>query len=232
MKKLLLLAAVAATAASMNAETFTDFFKLTYGDQVIENGQTVTVSTYWDDFLKDNPEVANDPSYTPTYMAQAKLKAANIYDEAMDIVFALSAVEPKIETFQLCYEFDSAPGQCLGPKDGVVKSPADMPSISPEGYIVMDVDQTYITDMAPATLKLDLYVTEGGEKLEGTDYTVNITFTHEKDITAAVEGIEADSCSDCPAYYFTLQGAKVVNPEKGNIYIECKGSKVTKRIFK
>lgn len=228
MKKILLLAAIAASSITASAASFGDYFALTYEEQALENGQTLTVATYWDPILKEYPEM-NIPGYTPSYMAQAKIKATNIYDEAMDIAFVLTCVDNATEKFQLCYEFDSAPGNCLGPKNGKVTSPDNLDSIDPDGgYIIMDVDQTSFTDLTPVTMKLDLYVTEGGDKIEGTDTTVYIQFTHESDITAAVNGIQAENGSE---EYFNLQGIRVTQPERGNIYIVRTGSKISKRIF-
>lgn len=44
---------------------------------------------------------------------------------------------------------------------------------------------------------------------------------------AAVDGIAAEA----KAEYFTLQGVRVAEPQKGQVYIERKGGKVAKRIF-
>lgn len=216
------MAAIAATTASVNAETFSDYFKLTYGDQVIENGQTVTDNTYHDEWAD-----LGIPGWT-RYVAEATIIATNVYDEAMDLAFVLSCVDNKTENFQLCYNYDNAPGNCLAAQNGSVTSPESLKSVDCEGYFQMDIHEVDITDFAtPTLLKLDLYVTEGGEKLEGTDCTVYINFTHEMD-TTAVEGIEVDAA---PAEFYNLQGVKVAQPEKGGIYIVRQGEKVTKQLF-
>lgn len=241
MKKLLLIAALAASTATMSAETFSDFFKLTYGDQVIENGQTISNGMYYDPVVMEYPEYAG--LFPPSYEAKTTIKATNVYDDSMDIAFVLTRTQPAISNelpamgsnighFQLCFNLSDGTGNCLPIINDKVSSPSNLPSITPEEFISMDIDQMNFTDLTPTTYKLDLCVMEGGEKVEGTDCTVYVNFTHETDITAGVEGIETDSCEDCPPYYLTIDGAKVVHPQKGNMYIECKNGKVTKRIFK
>lgn len=228
MKKLLLLAMAAASVSPVFAAGFNDYFALSCGDETLTNGQTVTISTYYDAILMDNPEFGDIPGYVSTYTSQARIKAANVTDEAMDIAFKLTCVDNVTNQFQLCFEFDDAAGNCLGAINGEVNSPDDLRSVNPEGYIMMDVDQVGFTEPTPATFKLDLYVTEGGDKIEGTDCTVYVSFTHEKDITAAVDGIQAE---DGAEEYYNLQGMRVAEPEKGGIYLVRKGSKVTKRLF-
>lgn len=223
MKKFLLLAALAASSIGMNAETFDTFFKLTYEDQVIENGQTVTDNTYFDEYAE-----VGLPGFTK-FVSIATIIATNVYDEAMDLAFVLSCVDNKTESFQLCYAYENGFGNCLTARNGSVTSPSTLPSIDIDGYLKMDIHEVDITDFTSSTtFKLDMYVTEGGEKIAGTDATVYIKFTHESDITAGVGSISAENG---PEEYFNLQGIRVAQPERGNIYIVRNGSKVSKRLF-
>lgn len=240
MKKLLLLAAMAASMSVANAEDFGSYFALSLDGEAISNGQTVTVAGYYDPVVKGNPEIGEMPGYQATsYEAQAKIVATNIYDEAMDIAFTLKRTEPSLDayptqgsaigSFQLCYNYDTKAGQCLSPNNDVVTSPSSLEPIDPEGgYLEMDVDQVGFTDMTPVTLQLDLCVMEGGEKIEGTDCTVYVKFTHESDITLGVNGVEMEDASET---YFNLQGMPVAQPQKGGIYVVRKGNKVSKRVF-
>lgn len=233
MKKLLLIAAVAASTATMSAETFSDFFKLTCGDQVIENGQTIIDSNYYDEYAEFGiPGVTN-------LVSQVKLKATNVAGESMDINCVMARTQPQISEqfpsmgsalgfFKLCYDFSNRPGTCLNIGEDNQISSKDAIIVDPDEYILFDMEQCGFTDLAQTTFKLDLWVTEGGEKVAGTDCTVYVNFTHETDITAAVDGVEVDAA---PAEYFNLQGVKVAHPEKGGIYIVRKGSKVTKQLF-
>ncbi|MDO4334264.1 MAG: hypothetical protein Q4C37_00325 [Bacteroidales bacterium] len=234
MKKLLLLAAVAASMSVANAEDFGTYFALTSDGEAISNGQTVTIAGYYDPVAKDNPEVLDIPGYTPFqgYKADAIIIATNIYDEAMDLAFTIKRIEPSIESvpsytngvggigyFQICYN-----DQCNNADDHSKSF-----SLDPEGGKVdFDIHHAGFMDLIPATLKLDLCVMEGGDKIEGTDCTVYVSFTNEKDITAAVDGIQAE---DGAEEYYNLQGFRVAEPEKGGIYLVRKGSKVTKRLF-
>lgn len=241
MKKLLLLAAMAASMSVANAEDFGTYFALSLDGEAISNGQTVTVAGYYDPILKGNPEIKDImPDYqSSSFDAQAKITATNVYDEAMDIAFTLKRTEPGLDvyptqgsvigSFQLCFEYDNAPGNCLGPQNDIVTSPSSLEPINPEGgYLVMDVDQVGFTDMTPVTLQLDLCVMEGGEKIEGTDCTVYVKFTHEADITLGVNGVEMESAIET---YYNLQGMPVAQPQKGGIYVVRKGNKVSKRVF-
>ncbi|MCM1490611.1 MAG: hypothetical protein NC095_07290 [Muribaculum sp.] len=223
MKKFLLTAILAAMTASMNAESFADYFKLTFGDKVIENGQTVTEDTYYDEYA----DLGFDD--LKSYMAAATVKATNVNDESLNLDFNMTCVNEKTAMFQLCYDFESAPGNCLGAQNGQVTSPANLRSIEAGSFIKLDIHEVDIQDFTtPTTFKLDLSARVGDMKLEGSDCTIYVNFTHTKDITAAVDGIEVDAAS---AEYFNLQGVKVAQPEKGSIYIVRKGSKVTKQLF-
>lgn len=218
MKKLLLIAALAASSVAASAATFGEYFKLTFEDQTIENGQTVTVKTYEDAYAD-----LGVPGYSQ-YNAVGTVYAHNVYDELMDIWVNMSCVDNKTDKFQLCYGLETGGGNCFGSD----KLPFET-SVESETYMKLDIDELDIKDLSsPTTFKLDFYVKEGGEKIEGTDATIYVTFTHETDITAAVEGI---SVENGVSEYYTLQGVKVANPEKGNIYIVRNGSTVSKKLF-
>lgn len=221
MKKFLLTAILAAMTASMNAESFADYFKLTFGDKVIENGQTVTEDAYYDYYA----EFGFDEK---SYWADAILYATNVGEESMYLDMVMTCVDKTTENFQLCPNVNGASGQCFGPTNGVI-SVSTQNSVANEGYVKMDIHEIDIQNIEkPTKLKLDLSARVGDMKLEGSDCTIYVNFTHSKDITAAVDGVEADAA---PAEYFNLQGVKVVQPEKGGIYIVRKGSKVTKQLF-
>lgn len=235
MKKLLLLAAVAATFASASAETFSDVFTLTYNDQTIADGQTITV----DEFVDQNADMKDDPVYGPYYepdlKAVAQLKATNKSGSAQSIHYVLSVVSPSSDVFwangsgygnaTLCYNFENGGGQCTSAKDGVVESTTES-SVAPGSFVTLDIDHNFFTKMDPVTFKLELEAV-GASSTSGKT-TVNVSFTHSKDVSAAVDGIEADSAA---AEYYTLQGIRVAEPQKGNLYIVRNGKNVSKRIF-
>ncbi len=237
MKKFLLFAAIAATMATASAEDFGTYFALTYEGEALTNGQTLTVGGYYDPVLQSYPELSGSGYESSSFYAQATVVATNVYDESMDISFSLQRIQPSLDeypstdsvlgNFQLCFEFSTAPGNCLSPVDDVVSS---VQSVDNDGdYISMDVDQTSFTDFTPVTFQLDLCVMEGGEKIEGTDCTIYVNFTHTTDISLGVKGVEVEE--DATEVYYNLQGMQVATPEKGNIYIVRKGGKVSKRVF-
>lgn len=238
MKKFLLMAALSATMATASAEDFGTYFALTYEGEALTNGQTLTVDGYYDPILQSYPELSGTGYESSSFYAQATIVAANVYDESMDISFSLMRIQPSLDVypsigsvignFQLCFEFANAPGNCLSPDNDVVSS---VQSVDNEGdYISMDVDQTAFTDLTPVTFQLDLFVMEGGEKIEGTDCTVYVNFTHETDISLGVKGVEVGANDESEVYY-NLQGIQVASPEKGNVYIVRKGGKVSKKLF-
>lgn len=231
MKKLLLLAALTASFATANAEGFGDYFKLSYDGAPIEDGQIVVVSNYYDDLLIEYPELAGVMS--GNLKCVAEIYATNVTEEPVMIEFSLNVINPTEEEFaggeygnyQLCYYFESGAGNCL-PESSIKDFYTVADPVSAEEYIRLDVDQIKFTDLAPVTLQLDVRAMEDDE-VAGTS-TIYINFTHEKDITMAVDGIEAASGE---SEYFNLQGVRICEPQKGQLVIERKSGKTVKRIF-
>lgn len=234
MKKFLLLAAVTATMVTAKADDFSQYFKVTCEGTEFTNGQTVTIDTYYDEYYLETPEEIT-PDTEFEYMSQASILATNITNSSQKLKYSLKRNIPTLEEsplggpagyYQLCYRFNDNDGNCTGPmeSDPVVTSPADINPVSAGGYMQMDVDQTDIKDFSPATFQLDLSVTN----VPGAEATFYIAFTHKKDITLAVDRIEA---ADQPEVYLNLQGIRVANPEKGNIYVVRKGAKAYKKVF-
>lgn len=239
MKKFILLAAIAASFTSMKAESFSDFFKLSWNGETIENGQTITVKDYED----PNHEIGSMiPGYVPSYNAAARIIAENVNEEPWLLEFKLSRTAPSLEdypvmgseigSYQLCFSYlneegKEETGNCLAPSDeNVLVSGSQVKEIDPETSLIMDIDQMQFTSLTPVSFRLDLYVTEGGETVEGGTATIYIDMTHEIDL-GSVNTIVTDSSSE----YYTIQGLRVSEPVKGNIYIVRKGSSVSKIIF-
>lgn len=237
MKKFLLLAAIATTASVAKADAFSDIFLVTYNGEKIENGQTITVNTYID-LNYEIKEIAPD-LYEPDMQAQAKIKAENISEEPWHLTFTMTRTAPGLDEFpssgselgffQLCYEFSNGNANCIGIIDDKVTAPDNFNDVDTEEYVIMDVDQRGFTSLTPVTFKLELNIEEGGEIIEGGSMELYVNFTHESDISAAVDGIISDNCD---AVYYNLQGVKVSNPREGEIYIVRKGQKCEKVIFK
>lgn len=231
MKKLLLLAALTASFATANAKGLGDCFKLSYEGEPIADGQTVVVSNYYDDLLIEYPELAG--AMTGNLKCVAEIFATNVTEEPVMIEFSLNVIIPTEEEFaggeygnyQLCYYFESGAGNCL-PESSIKDFYSVADPVSAEEYIRLDIDQIKFTDLAPVTLQLDVRAIEDDEVTDTS--TIYINFTHERDITMAVDGIEATSGV---SEYFNLQGVRISEPQKGQIVIERKGGKTAKRIF-
>lgn len=231
MKKLLLLAAVAASISPAFAEEFSDSFVITCDGETYTNGQTITMNQFYDPLVMANPEYAG--MFDPEYESKAEVFATNVSDEPKKLEFRLQYVTPTLEDFtanpalgspSLCFYNQSGEANCL-PKPFEFNSSMPEGPVSAEEYMRMDVEQLAFTDLTPITIQLDMRVMDDDKEVASA--TVFINFTHEKDVTSAVEGIEAD----VKAEYFTIQGVRVAEPQKGQIYIERKGGKVAKRLF-
>lgn len=229
MKKFLLLAAVAASAMTASAETFSDFFQLSFApkdeaEKVITPGETVTVTSYYDFYEGAFPGIEQ-------WQAQGVVSATNIYDEPVDLGCTISCVDKVTKDFSSCFNIVGGTGNCLSPNAEGVIDFTNIPSIDPKGAIEIDVDlidRNIILNHHSVMLKVDMWVKEAGEKLEGSDATVYVYFRNWSDITNAVGAIETDGGK---AEYFNLLGQRVAEPQKGRVYLVRKNGKVSKRIF-
>ncbi len=231
MKKFLLLAALAASFSPVFAEDFSDSFVITCDGETYTNGQTITCLYYYDPIVINYPDLAG--TMDPEYESKAQVFATNVSDEPKKLEFRLQYVTPTVEEFganphlgspTLCFFNQSGEANCL-PKPFEFNSNMPEGPVSAEEYMRMDVEQLEFTDLTPVTLRLDLRVMEDDKEVSSASVFIN--FSHEVDITSGVEGIVADT----KAEYFNLQGVRVAEPQKGQIYIERKGGKVAKRIF-
>lgn len=227
MKKFLLLAALAAYIVPSYADGFSDTFKLTFEGEVIEPGQTITVNNYYDPIIKEYPELGSD-DWAWKYESKAEIFATNISDAPKQLLFRAKLISPTeisgaMGNLLLCYNFESGNGNCLNDYS-VFDTKLD--PVSAEEYICIDAKQSDFTDLSPLSIELEMVAMDEEEELGSAKLVIN--YTHEKDITMAVEGIEA---SDAKAEFFSIQGVSVGQPQKGQLVIERKGGKVTKRIY-
>lgn len=230
MKKLLLLAAIMASVLPTYADGFSDCFKLTWEGETVEPGQTITVSNYYDPFVMDYPDYAG--MFDPSYEAKAEIYATNVSNSPLQLLFRAKMINPSLEDFNasedmgnllLCYDFEEGMGNCLA-NSFVFDN--KLAAVESGKYIMIDAKQSGFTDMTSISFELEMVVKDGNKEVASTSVFVNLS--HEHDITMAVEGIES---IEAQAQYFTIQGLRVIEPQKGQLYIERKGSKVTKRIF-
>lgn len=232
MKKFLLSAALVAVCASASAEDFSNLFKITYNGETIENGQTVTDGYYYDPIVMSNPEFAG-MFENPDFESKAEIFATNISEEPQKLEFRLQYVTPTVDEFDannalgrpsLCFNSENGEANCL-PNPFEFNSEMPQNAVSAEEYMRMDVDHVAFTDLTPVTVKLEMRVMDDDKEIANAYIFVN--FTNKTDITMAVDGIQAESSSE----FYTIQGMRVAEPQKGQIYIERKGSKISKRVF-
>ena len=88
------------------------------------------------------------------------------------------------------------------------------------GFYNMSAD----TELLPNRAYLDMEALNGAQKAP----SFRIVFDNG---LASIDNVLYGNESDLPEEYYTLQGFKVSNPERGNIYIVRKGNKVRKVIF-
>lgn len=227
MKKLLLLAALAASFSSAYADAFSDVFTLSYNDQPVANGETIVIDNYLNEWY--DPEYPDDPA---NWAALAQIKATNKSDSSTELSFILTVESPtedaffdkknKYGTLQVCYTPESGTGNCFG---GATKNhpyiSKSIGKVFPGSYVLFDIDQKGFENMDPVTLKFEL-------NFDDESSVVYIKFNHLKDITMGVNDIVAESA---PTEYYNLQGVRVSEPQKGNLYIVRSGKKVSKRLF-
>lgn len=233
MKKILLLAAIAASFSSVSAADFSDYFKLTYEGETVAPGQTITCGVYYDEFIMFYPELAG--SWPSEYKSKALIFATNVSDADRRLEFRIQYVKPSAQEIgsypnigfgQVCFENENGEGSCL-PNSFEFSSQSPVNPVAVNQYMKLDVEQVNFTDIeTPMTLQVDLRVVEGSAELAAA--SVYVDFTHKTDITLAVDGIEAEATE---AEYYNLQGVRVEQPQPGQLYIERKGGKATKRVF-
>lgn len=234
MKKVLLLAALVATGVGANAQTFGEIFEVSHEGQIVENGATIVCETYDDLYGGLMPGMVN-------LEAICDFNAKNINEEPYQLAYEFYRSVPSLEevaggaggfgAYQACYSYSNPAagiGNCTDGADGDVKYFEGLKEIGVGESLDMAFHQIGFTTLDPVTIHFTYFVIEGGEKLEGAQFDLNIKFTHQYDITNGVAGIDADAAD---AEYFNLLGTRVANPVKGQIYIVRQGGKTAKVIL-
>lgn len=226
MKKFLLTALLASAMTPAFASSISEIATFSFDGKPLVSGQTVVVNTYYDPIVKEYPDLAEDPDWEYSYESQALVVIDNNTGSKKNATLNLALAEPSslddaVGTFQLCPGNSDGDANCFGPQNNEITKVWGLPA---NGWIHCDIHHADFTDPTKImVLKMTV-------EIEGADdaFEVNLRFTNEYDITAAVGGIESESAS--PVFY-NLQGVHVSEPQKGQLYIVRKGSKTTKRIF-
>lgn len=235
MKKTLLLGALLAAAAMPASADYSEYFTLSYHGEEIANGGTVVIR----DYSEDNVAFEGHIQVTNKKAEAQKVSGAMLFTgnpSSADV----SADMMKWGTPAFCYSYTGEGlGTCLGgvppisAGSGIVDLPAPGNDLLWEIHIYMapkDLVCEYDLEMYP-TVREDDPDGEFTDPETGDNYNI-IELTDSKflchlkfDANAAVEDVELDE--NAPAEYYTLQGVRVENPEKG-IYIVRRGAKVEK----
>lgn len=228
MKKFFLLSALAFGAVCAQAANFSDYFKVSFHGTELKNGDSIIV----------NPEVfADDPDFEfgCFYTGDVEVETVSGEPQALYAEFEYDTPSgPVIKSdyaawgaVTLCYQNAAEGGSCLGNGDDRVAGHAVLTCKGSGEANAMKLmcDAAGTAKENKITAKLNLIAMENGEEIEDADFTVVVTFQSEN---SAVEGVEAE---DAAPEYYSLQGMRVMNPEKG-IYIVKKGAKVYKQVIR
>ena len=242
MKKLLLLSVLALGGLTASAQSFSDYYKVTFNGQEVKNGETIaseeTVETEWYecDFevtLKgsgvSSAELWARGEYTgqPSYMMSMNDPVAwgspsicySIPATGENNCEASDNPELYFSNFSLStvneviYQFHVA---SMGTTEiGPDFDPKD-PSTWPVSILPSEI----------GLYKVTLYsILNGSNKT--SDFTLYVLIGPK---ATGVDSIEADY-SNAPVEYFDLMGRRVLNPSKGQIVIERQGSKTVKKVI-
>lgn len=233
MKKILLLSALAVAALSAQAESFSDYFTLSYKGAALENG-AVVAST-------DNDGSMYYCDVDVLQVSSVEGLSINVYSEYVGTPSYQQMLDDKTTWGQpsLCWYAGEYYGNCPEPPTGLV---ADYDLNKADNYPNWDgfqlqmhilgsyaeVDGNWVDVLPTATSTYPIKLTAlvNGNPVGSFTFTVKIG----PDADAAVEAVELDA--EGPAQYFDLSGRPVVRPESGSILIVKEGSKVSKRVVR
>lgn len=240
---------MAFAAMTVSAATAADYMKVSFNGEEVENGGKVKVTGFATEGVTmglfgydshDNYVIVENVS-AESYDLSWKSEYANP-------TWAVVSADPKkYGQFTLCTAVvNGMGGNCFNPDpttgaiDKVHNNFESKTKIELQdhltwgsGAMVGDKWMTFeYTDADKEAAKnelIEITITlcpmAGGQKVEGAEFVCTLQFGDDNN---AVAGIENDI--DTPAEYYTLQGVRVANPEKG-IYIKRQGSKAVKVIL-
>lgn len=236
MKKLLLLSAMAIGLASANAATFSDLYNVTYEGQPVQNGQYI----YVDHFDKVSGWFDADVTFT-LKGSHSSAELTWYADYTGDPSYAMQSADPEAWGIpSVCYSAGSAGENCQ-PNEAPIISTKTLATTDPiiiQFHVLSEVMEpfgpdfnpsdptTYPDYMAPANTSH--YIITYSAKVDGAAASDSFTIHYVMGQEASVIGVTVD---DAQAVYYDLQGRKVASPAKGQLVIEVKGGKSTKKIM-
>ncbi len=237
MKKLLLGIAIAASALSVNAQDFTDYFKVVYNGKEVANGETLYI-------LPTNKPTATTSSYFPDIYLQ------NLEEDPRQVQGSFLFVNPTVSYYyehqddenypygfpSLCFagglaeNLTTPANSCLTESPGLnAGSGAVIVPEAGKNTFEWQIHLEDAFDSAKTEMKLVMYA-QDDYGVYGQDcsdaFTVYLVFST---TDASVSNVGVDLSA--PAEYYDLQGRKVLNPAKG-LYIVKQNGKVQKSLIR
>lgn len=216
MKKLLLLSALAFSAIASQAVTF----NVTVMDEEIQNGATVDAKCL----------VVNEEEYMGMQFVNYQLDP-EVYasaSEPTDVSITVTnyfiehpADQPNL---QFCWPLGS---QCTTPGYMGQPNPAVRQGKLDGNPQFLFIDSANWDDKIEEgfTMSCDVMIRSLANPSDSFSFKLNMIYDPEM---LGVDGVEAD---DAPATYYDIAGRRVYNPQKGQLVIERRGAKATKRIL-
>ncbi len=211
MKKIYSIKSVLAVACVLLANVAAgQNLQVTANGNPVKNGDVVEVEAEVEDFSEAWGSLYIYYKWDPQLMVASE-------EGEVTVNFTLTEID-NYTPFEICWPF-----QCMPYKDGIATTSGTVGTTPAHIDIHIMVDKTAENpDVSLAGGMNKVRIDSGSETLE---FTLKGLPAEE----ASVDGNFVDENS--PAEYFTIQGVRVAEPQKGQIYIMRKGGKVAKRIF-
>ncbi len=201
---------VAALSLALLANVaFAQDLKVTSNGNPVSNGDIIDVECVFEDYTQDFGFFYLNCVWDPNLEVSTS-------EGSTTLNVTLSKVD-NLPSFEICW-----PDQCInfGP-DGTAKTSGTI-STTPETVDIHIIEQ--VTDENDSSLgggMSKVYLTSSAGALEFTLKALPVS------LGSVGENIADNKVSE----YYTIQGVRVAEPQKGQLYIVRKGSKVAKHIF-
>lgn len=213
MKKLLLLSALAFSAVASQAVTFT----VTVMDEEIQNGATVDAKCL----------VVNEEDFMGIHFINYAL-LPEVYASASETTEVVIVVKnttedykPGFPEFAFCWPKECIPGIGV---PGATGEATGFLRVEPSNLQIDSPGWDYLIEES-FTLSCSVNIRSKANPADSFSFKLNMIYDPEM---LGVDGVEAD---DAPATYYDIAGRRVYNPQKGQLVIERRGAKATKRIL-
>lgn len=211
MKKIYLIKTIAVCALAMLANTaIAQNLQVTSNGNPVSNGDVIELPYELEDYSIPGLIELYDYEWNPNIEVASS-------EENTPLTITISSSDNK-DGFELCW-----PMQCVDRNEGE--------SVSSSGIIGPQFEYVFIH-------KSEAF--DNKDEVPTVAPIINITFTTSSEtleitVKCLLQGENSvgENLSDITAVseYYTIQGIRVMEPQKGQLLIERKGSKVTKRIF-